>query len=1258
MRSGPEWTVTLRSRPSTSTHPPAKDGDRPAVGSLGRFDLLEELGRGGTGVVYEAYDRESHAVVALKTLVSRDAEDVFRLKQEFRTLANLEHENFVRFEELSSADGHLFFTMERVRGADFLRYAREPAHGRAEGFDEARLRGALGQLVDALGALHAAGRIHRDIKPSNVLVTTEGRLVLLDFGLTSGFGRSLPAPEPSSDDESDVGGAPILGTPAYMAPEQLDGAALSPATDWYAVGVMLYAAMTGQLPFPVDPLDMVHAKLSAAALAPIGDSAPEDLRELCLALLRPDPGDRPGVREIRARMGRHDSVEQTEEVFVGRQAELDRLRSAFAQARTATRGLVVRGEPGIGKSALVERFLAELPGDTIVLRGRCYEQENVPFGGIDSLVDALSEYMLGLPGDQLARVLAGGVSHVARVFPVLYRVPIVHAQRVEGPAVHDATLRDHAIHELGAILAALGREQTPVLFIDDLQWVDPDSLVVIRQALLGKGARCLFLGTMRSSGDLAPGLAEFVADLEPVEVAGLSDGEALDVCNALANVPTDVGERVRREAAGHPLFLAELLRSARSGTWVRDDHMRLQDVLWTRIAGRDATERALLEMTALAGAPTPYAVLADAAGLDVGECRGRLAGLRAAQLVRVSRVGAHRCLEPYHDRLREALLEHLAIAEGGELSKRHLRLGRALLAATPEDELEARVFSIVHHMNTGRAYVETREERTRLAELNLLASRKATTVTAFERARRYAETGLECLRGSGAGEEAWSREPSLCGGLHLARMVGEYRTGHRDAALRTFDEARRHVRDPLARSDLYVILIDLDGSASFEGTIQAGREILAELGEPLPLRASMFHVAAEYARTWWSQKTADELLGAPELRDPRTRGALRVLTALAAPAYMSGNTNLFSWMMMRQARITMERGMSEAAPAALVGYGIMLAVVFGRYADAAAYGRLAVELADQDKHARVIANVHYAHGVLVLPWVAGFDRALEHLEKARELAHAYGDSAYECFSLSTVAMIGMAMGRDLDHVSRSAKRALEFASLCRIRGQVEANEVFIRHVAALRGETPGLSDVSLPGSSHATFLASLEQEHGQIWVNLALAELSYLAGDHARAATHLGQVLRHRKAVLGMPPTADIWLLDALVAAGLYPTASVAGRLGHLARVSRAARKLDEFARSCPENFAAHAAIARAELSRIRGRAAQAAEAYDVAIAAARECDAPKRRAVASELACRNASAMGDRERARRYGRMAIDGYQRWGARAKAALVEASVKGA
>src|SRR5687768_13235216 len=163
-----------------------------------RFEVRRVLGEGGMGVVYEAFDRERELTVALKTLRWVDAQSIFRLKTEFRARADLEHRNLVRLGELHNEEGHWFFTMELVDGTTFLAYVHD---------DERKLRASLRQLAQGLDALHAAGMVHRDLKPSNVMVTAEGRVVLLDFGLVAEV----------SSERSD---AAIVGTAAYMSPEQ------------------------------------------------------------------------------------------------------------------------------------------------------------------------------------------------------------------------------------------------------------------------------------------------------------------------------------------------------------------------------------------------------------------------------------------------------------------------------------------------------------------------------------------------------------------------------------------------------------------------------------------------------------------------------------------------------------------------------------------------------------------------------------------------------------------------------------------------------------------------------------------------------------------------------------------------------------------------------------------------------------------------------------------------------------------------------
>ena len=177
----------------------------------GRFRVIRQLGAGGMGVVYEVHDNVRDEVVALKTLLRTGAADLYRLKREFRSLADVAHPNLVCLYELFVEDERCFFTMELVSGVSFVDYAR--------GTDRTRpttdWSTALRQLIEGVSALHRSGKLHRDIKPSNVLVTPEGRVVILDFGLIA---ELLPQ---HGGDVGDASG----GTPAYMSPEARLGCA-------------------------------------------------------------------------------------------------------------------------------------------------------------------------------------------------------------------------------------------------------------------------------------------------------------------------------------------------------------------------------------------------------------------------------------------------------------------------------------------------------------------------------------------------------------------------------------------------------------------------------------------------------------------------------------------------------------------------------------------------------------------------------------------------------------------------------------------------------------------------------------------------------------------------------------------------------------------------------------------------------------------------------------------------------------------------
>ena len=261
-------------------------GAEPQIGErLGeRFELEAILGQGSSGKVYAARDLESGRGYALKLLLGVSPSSIYRLKREYRALASIHHPNLVSLEGLFHAEPHWFVVMERIDGRTFVDGLSDDPRA-----TERELRARLEQLALGVGALHAAGLVQRDLKPGNVLVSASGRVVVVDFGLAHERRlavRSRPR-------------ASFAGTPAFAAPEQLEGGAPSYAADRYAIGAMLYLALTGSIPHERGSVAELAARKRSLPPPPsaVRPGVPPDLESLCLALLSPAPEQRPELTE-------------------------------------------------------------------------------------------------------------------------------------------------------------------------------------------------------------------------------------------------------------------------------------------------------------------------------------------------------------------------------------------------------------------------------------------------------------------------------------------------------------------------------------------------------------------------------------------------------------------------------------------------------------------------------------------------------------------------------------------------------------------------------------------------------------------------------------------------------------------------------------------------------------------------------------------------------------------------------------------------
>jgi hypothetical protein len=907
-----------------------------------RFKIVRQIGQGGMGVVYEAHDSLRNETVALKTLQHVGGESLYRFKREFRSLAEFSHPNLVALYELIADEEEWSFTMELVRGHSFVKWirgdestrfvdtidesptvlnseairsrleARPPASGEvsvrgatlpapdAEVF--ARVRRAFTQLAQALAALHDVGWLHGDVKPSNVLVTNEGRVVVLDFGVIT---------ELRGESEEE-----IVGTPNYMAPEQLRSEPPTAASDWYAFGVMLFESLTGKRPIDGGPHTVLAVKAfepTTPALGEIPAHVPRDLAELCVDLLRVEPAARPAKAEIFHRLGVEPaslpplavssaSFEDDCEL-VGRSAALGELRQALSRVdRGKGQAVLVHAPSGMGKTALVDVFLRSLEGrDALVLAGRCYEREAVPYKAIDSLVDALCRWLRGQPAGRVEHLLPEDTGALVTAFPVLQRLDSA-ARRATRSAGNQTKIGPRALTALASLLSRIATEERLVIFIDDLQWGDLDSTALLSKLVTPDGPRLLFIGSYRSehssespllralaeAARLAPGALVELA-LEPLTVAELEQLARHRLRGA--GVPDELATHVARQANGSPYFAQELARHAATSARRGDsssDEMSLHSVLLARVTRLSNEAKALLEVIAVAGMPLARSVIEHAAQLN-GANKPFLE-LATAHFTRAGVTPDEDAIVTAHDAVREAVTESLS---PDRLRTLHRAVANALEAT---GEGRADIHQLAHHFFHAWPDVPGQRVFELCREAAAQAARSHAYAQAYdhlERARHIAqETKSELRRSpspySGSLSEA-TNEIEL--DVSFEKLYGGVaaRVGHMDPAAAALRRALPKATSALERAELRLSLARISLGQLDTGAARAEAHLgLTELGHETP-RASVRGAATALSlllRAQWIRRVRRSKIGSlsGEART-RARVAASLFNQASASAY-------------------------------------------------------------------------------------------------------------------------------------------------------------------------------------------------------------------------------------------------------------------------------------------------------------------------------------------------------------------------------------
>ena len=538
----------------------------------GRYRVKRFLGQGGRKRVYLSDDTATGTEVALALF---DTEGVgaaiqARTRREAEAMRKLgDHPQVVTVLDTGEEDGNPFIVSRYMPGGDV-----EGLLALAGGHLEVqRAVEIAADVTRALEHTHARGVVHRDLKPANVWIDDDGHARLGDFGLATTEARSR------------VSGGTLVGTVAYLPPEQALGEASGPRSDLYSLGALLYEMLSGQPPFPGDDaVSIISQHLHADPVTPSrhNPEVPEALDRVVLALLAKRPEERPAnAAEARERMlaaleekpaevadqPRANPLESLAGgVFVGRERELERLREAVDGALAGRGSLqLLVGEPGIGKTRAAEELAtyARVSGARVYW-GRCREDEGAP--AYWPWVQAIRSYARDTDPVALAWQLGAGAAEVAQLIPEVAEK--LDVEPAKGSDSEEARFR--LFDSVTTLMLGAARDRPIVLVLDDLHWADEPSLLLLRFAareLTSSGL--LILGTYRDVelGRHHP-LARMLGEISGIEgsrripLKGLSVGAVERYIEMTSGAPAPVGlaEAVQERTDGNPFFVGEVVR--------------------------------------------------------------------------------------------------------------------------------------------------------------------------------------------------------------------------------------------------------------------------------------------------------------------------------------------------------------------------------------------------------------------------------------------------------------------------------------------------------------------------------------------------------------------------------------------------------------------------------------------------------------------------------------------------------------------------
>jgi PAS domain S-box-containing protein len=1312
--------------------------------SIPEYHISEELYNGSRTLVYRGYRKADSLPVVIKLLKNPypSFNELLSFRNQYTIAKNLNSPLIIQTYSLEPYQNGYALVMEDFGGISLKDWGVGSGEVGAPSGDKGEWGvGGSGEflmeflqiaiaLCNILDILYRDRIIHKDIKPANILINPETKQVkLIDFSIASLLPRET---------QTLMNPNVLEGTLGYISPEQTGrmNRGIDYRTDLYSLGVTFYDLLTGELPFQSnDPMELIHCHL--AKIPPkLGDreEIPKVLCDIVMKLMAKNAEDR-YQSALGLKFDLENCLSQLQETgeikrfpiaqrdlcdrfiipdkLYGRKAEVETLLQAFERVSLgATELMLVAGLSGIGKTVVVNEVHKPIVKQRgYFIKGKYDQfQRNIPFSAFVQAFRDLMGQLLTESDAQIQQFKTNILAAVGDNGQIIIEV-IPELERIIGQQPPATELSGTAAQNRFNLLfqkftqVFTSAAHPLVMFLDDLQWADSASLILMQ--LLMADTKYLFLIGAYRDNEVNPAhplmltlndIQKTAATINTITLAPLTQGQVnqlvADTLKCTENLVLPLSELVSQKTQGNPFFAIQFLKAlyedgfiefnypafsplakgGSEGGWqcditqinqqaVTDDVVKFMVFQLQRL---DQSTQKVLQLAACIGNQFDLATLAIVSESSEIETAASLwKALQEGLILPISDVYKFYQQESLvisdlslekkekktvchykflHDRVQQAAY---SLIPDNQKQATHLKIGQLLLQNSSQIQQEEKLFDIVGHLNLGQELITQLNERETLARLNLAAGDKAKNSTAYTAARVYLQTGIELLTAN-----CWQDQYELTLSLYVAATEVAYLNADFDGMEQIAVQVLQSAQTILDKVKIYEIQIAAQtAQCRLLGAIAVGRDALLQLGVELPIEPNNDEIgkALQALASQLEGKRIEELANLPVMTDPQAQAAMQLLGMLFAPVFQ-GMPGLLPLISSTMVSLSLQFGNPPASTVGYVLHGMVLCAFLGEVEAGYAFGQLALNLLDRFNVQEFQSTILILFGGFIQHRQESFLATIPTLKTGFTSGMETGDFLHAGYNVCCYSYARFWGGTELNNLESDI--ASYNAALTQAKQHSAQTYVSIMRQAAENFRETQIQPDCLSGTIYdETVMIPKHREANELTV---IAEvyiykllLAYSFGNYKAAIAYIDQGKKYLLAVSGLIFIPISHFYAALAYLALFSLQSEIELSEILAQVEIHQTTLHQWAQNAPMNYLHKWHLVEAEKQRVLGNKAEALEHYDRAISLAKVNGYIQEEALSNELVAKFYLHWSKEKVAQVYMQEAYYCYARWGAKAK-----------